>query len=106
MHSQIGAVKDLREQQMRIHMDKIAKMEAELQSTAPVKLELQQAQLEAQGLVVARQELLARHQQLSQDLQRAHSDIQQIPALVSELKSLRREYQHCRYVMLFFMAVS
>ena len=79
MHSQIGAVKDLREQQMRIHMDKIAKMEAELQSTAPVKLELQQ---------------------------RAHSDIQQIPALVSELESLRREYQHCRYVMPFFMAVS
>ena len=60
-------------------MDKIAKMEAELQSAEPVKLELQQ---------------------------RAHSDIQQIPALVSEIKSLRREYQHCRYVMLFFTAVS
>lgn len=96
MHAQIGAVKDEREQQMRSHMDKIAKMEAELQSAEPVKLELQQARAEAQGLVVARQELLARHQQLSQDCQRAHSDIQQIPALVSELESLRREYQHCR----------
>ena len=40
MHAQIGAVKDLREQQMRIHMDKIAKMEVELQSATPVKLEL------------------------------------------------------------------
>ena len=60
-------------------MDKIAKMEVELQSAEPVKLELQQ---------------------------RAYSDIQHIPALVSELKSLKREYQHCRYVMLFFTAVS
>ena len=60
-------------------MDKIAKMEAELQSAEPIKLELQQ---------------------------RAHSDIQQIPALFSELESLRWEYRHCRYVMLFFMAVS
>ena len=40
-------------------MDKIAKMEAELQSAEPVKLELQQ---------------------------RAYSDIQHIPALVSELE--------------------
>ncbi|GMY24457.1 protein FLX-like 2 [Fagus crenata] len=96
LHVQIGAVKSEREQQMRSLMDKIAKMEADLQSAEPFKLELQQARAEAQSLLVARQELFSRHQQLSQDLQRVHSDVQQIPALISELESLRQEYQHCR----------
>jgi regulator of replication initiation timing len=101
LHVQIGAVKSEREQQMRSLMDKIAKMEADLQSAEPFKLELQQARAEAQSLLVARQELFSRHQQLSQDLQRVHSDVQQIPALISELESLRQEYQHCRYVIFF-----
>lgn len=96
MHAQIGAVKSEREQQMRSLMDKIAKMEAELKAAEPVKLELQQARADAQSLVVARQELIGKHQQLSQDLQRAHLDCQQIPALISELETLRQEYQHCR----------
>lgn len=96
LHAQIGAVKTEREQQMRDLMDKIGKMEAELQATEPVKLELQQARAEAQNLVVARQELISKAQQLNQDLQKAHSDVQQIPALMSELDSLRQEYQHCR----------
>ncbi|CAB4274634.1 unnamed protein product [Prunus armeniaca] len=96
LHAQIGAIKSEREQQMRGLVDKIAKMEAELKSAEPVKLELQQAGAEAQNLVVSRQELIAKVQQLSQDLQRAHTDVQQIPALVSQLDSLRQEYQHCR----------
>ncbi|GMP28514.1 hypothetical protein CsSME_00004023 [Camellia sinensis var. sinensis] len=96
LHAQIGAVKSEREQQMRGLMDKIARMEAELQSAEPVKLELQQARADAQSLVVARQELISKAQQLTQDLQRAHSDAQQIPAMMSELESLRQEYQHCR----------
>lgn len=96
LHAQVGAVKSEREQQMRSLMDKIAKMEAELQAAEPVKSELQKARADAQSLVVARQELINKHQQLSQDLQRAHSDVQQIPALISELESLRQEYQHCR----------
>ncbi|KAG6656187.1 hypothetical protein I3843_04G004300 [Carya illinoinensis] len=96
LHAQVGAVKSEREQHMRSLMDKIAKMESELQAAEPVKLELQQARTDAQGLVLARQELISKHQQLSQDLQRVHSDVQQIPALISELESLRQEYQHCR----------
>ncbi|KAK9272934.1 hypothetical protein L1049_003313 [Liquidambar formosana] len=96
LQAQIGAVKSEREQQMRNLMDKIAKMEAELQAVEPVKLELQQARADAQNLIVARQELITKAQQLTQDLQRVHSDVQQIPALMSELESLRQEYQHCR----------
>ncbi|KAL6994042.1 hypothetical protein U1Q18_012149 [Sarracenia purpurea var. burkii] len=96
LHAQIGAVKSEREQQMRALVDKIENMEAELQAAEPIKLEVQQARSDAQGLVVARQELISKVQQLTQDLQRAHSEGQQIPALMSELDSLRQEYQHCR----------
>ncbi|KAA8547841.1 hypothetical protein F0562_004270 [Nyssa sinensis] len=96
VHAQIGAVKSEREQQTRALMDKIAKMEAELQGAEPVKLELQQARADAQSLIAARQELISKVQQLTQDLQRVHSDVQQIPALMSELENLRQEYQHCR----------
>ncbi|CAK7335125.1 unnamed protein product [Dovyalis caffra] len=96
LHTQIGAVKAEREQQMRGLMDKIAKMETELKDAEPVRLELQQARAEAENLVVTRQELMSKIHQLSQELHRAHTDVQQIPALMSELESLRHEYQRCR----------
>ncbi|XP_028784431.1 protein FLX-like 2 [Neltuma alba] len=96
LNAQIGAIKAEREQQMRNLMDKIAKMETDLQGAEPLKAELQKARTEAQNLVVSRQELISKRQQLSQDLQRAHVDVQQIPALMSELEGLRQEYQHCR----------
>ncbi|OVA06434.1 hypothetical protein BVC80_479g7 [Macleaya cordata] len=96
LNSQIGAMKNEKEQHMRGLMDKIAKMEADLQATEPVKMELQQARADAQSLIAARQELISKVQQLTQDLQRTHPDIQQIPALMSELDGLRQEYQHCR----------
>ncbi|KAF8389851.1 hypothetical protein HHK36_024368 [Tetracentron sinense] len=96
LQSKIGAMKAEREQHMRGLMDKMAKMEIDLQATEPIKLELQQARSDAQSLVAARQELMSKVQQLTQDLQRNHSDVQQIPALMSELEGLRQEYQHCR----------
>lgn len=97
LHAQIGVAKSEREQQMRSLVEKTAKMEAELQSAEQVKLELKQAQEEAQKLVAVRQELLAKVQQLNNDLQRAHIDVQQIPALMSEFENQRQEYHQCRY---------
>ncbi|XP_038982678.1 protein FLX-like 2 [Phoenix dactylifera] len=91
-----GAVNSEQEQQLRVLKDKIAKMEADLKASEPVKVELQQARAEAQSLIAARQELISKVQQLTQDLQRSHADAQQIPALMSELDALRQEYQHCR----------
>lgn len=93
----MGAMKSEREQQMRGLIDKIAAMEAELQNSEPLKLELQQARADAQNLHAERQELVTKVQQLTQDLQRAHTDMQQIPAMMSELETLRQEYQHYRY---------
>ncbi|XP_010942221.1 protein FLX-like 2 isoform X2 [Elaeis guineensis] len=91
-----GAVIAEQEQQLRVLKDKIAKMEADLKASEPVKVELQQAHAEAQSLIAVRQELISKVQQLTQDLQRSHADAQQIPALMSELDALRQEYQHCR----------
>ncbi|OAY60372.1 protein FLX-like 2 [Manihot esculenta] len=96
LHAHTGAIKSEREQQMRSLVDKIAKMESELKAAEPVRLELQQARAEADNLVVARQELMSKVHQLTQDLHRAHADVQQIPVLMSELESLRQEYQRCR----------
>ncbi|MED6147148.1 hypothetical protein PIB30_117498 [Stylosanthes scabra] len=100
LHLQIGTVKAEREQQIRGMLEKIGKMEAELQAVEPVKHELQQARAEAQSLVVSREELIGKAQQLNQELQRIHADVQQIPALMTELEHLRQEYQHCRDVVL------
>ncbi|XP_073060434.1 uncharacterized protein [Primulina eburnea] len=77
-------------------MDKISMMEAELESSKRIKLELQQSRAEAQNLVAVRKELFAKAQQLTRDLQMAHSEAQQIPVLMSELDSVRQEYQHYR----------
>ncbi|GAB4854687.1 hypothetical protein Ancab_023269 [Ancistrocladus abbreviatus] len=96
LQAQVAAVNSERDQQMRGLMEKISKMEAELKAAEPVKLELQQAHAEAQGLVKARQELASKVQQLTQDLQKAHVDLQHMPALMVELDGLRQEYQHCR----------
>ncbi|XP_043716660.1 protein FLX-like 2 [Telopea speciosissima] len=96
LQAHIGTMKTEKEQQMRGLMDKIAKMEVDLQATEPVKLELQQARSDAQSLIAFRQEQISKVQQLSQDLQRSHADGQQIPTLMSELEGLKQEYQHCR----------
>lgn len=96
LQGQVGGMKSEREQQIKGVMDNIAKMEAELEAAESVKLELQQAHVEAQSLVAARQELVGQVQQVTQDLQKTHADLRQMPSLLSELDHLRQEYQHCR----------
>lgn len=96
IHAHMGAMKDEHNQHMKSLHDKMAKMEADLKASEAVYTELQQAHKEANGLVVASDELNAKVQQLTQDLRRNHTDVQQVPALISELQSLKQEYQHCR----------
>ncbi|OIW12320.1 hypothetical protein TanjilG_32436 [Lupinus angustifolius] len=93
---QIGSTRAEREQQLQDVADNIAKMEADLQSAEPIKVELKKAHTDAQKLVVSREELVSKAQQLSQELQRTFAEVQQIPTLVSELERLRQDYQHCR----------
>lgn len=96
LESQIGGVKAEREQQMMGLVERISKMEAELQAAERIKLELQQARTEAQSLAEVRQELISKVQQMDNDLRRTHVDVQQIPALLSELNHLRQEFHQCR----------
>ncbi|KAJ0729558.1 hypothetical protein HanLR1_Chr07g0254251 [Helianthus annuus] len=96
LHNHVGAIKSEREQQIMGLLDKIGKMEADLQGAEPIKMELNKARADAQSLLAARDELVSRVHQLTEDNQRAHMELQQVPALMSELESLRQEYQHCR----------
>ncbi|KAJ1435442.1 hypothetical protein SESBI_04950 [Sesbania bispinosa] len=96
LHAHIATLTAEREQQIHTVLNKITKMEADLQAAEPVKLELQQARGDAQNLMLSRDELISKAQNLNKDIQRVHTDVQQIPALLSELESLRQEYQHCR----------
>lgn len=96
VHSHIADMKSEKEHQTRGIMDKISMMEAELESSKRIELELQQSRVEAHNLVAVRKELFAKAQQLTRDLQMAHSEAQQIPGLMSDLDSLRQEYHHYR----------
>ncbi|XP_074583358.1 protein FLX-like 2 [Curcuma longa] len=96
LQNQMAVVKAEQDQQLRLLLDKIAKMEADLKVSESLKAELQQAHVEAQSLVTTRQELISKVQQMTQDLQRSHADGLHIPSLISELEALRQEYQHCR----------
>ncbi|KAI3808608.1 hypothetical protein L1987_24563 [Smallanthus sonchifolius] len=96
LHNHVEAVKSEREQQIMGLLDKNGKMEADLKGAEPLKMELNKARADAQGLLAAREELVSRVQQLIGDHQRVHMDLQQVPALMSELESLRQEYHHCR----------
>ncbi|KAH9605293.1 hypothetical protein KSS87_009175 [Heliosperma pusillum] len=96
LESQFQGAKSERDQQMRALLDRMSKMEIELQSADRLKLDLQQAKSEAQSLVEVRQELISKVQQVTDELRRAHVDVQQIPLLMSELNHLRQEFHQCR----------
>lgn len=82
--------------QMRVLLDKIAKMEASIEVGEGLKKDLQQAHMEAQGLVKDKQELTFQIQQATQELHKTESDIKNLPNLHAELDDLRKEHQRLR----------
>lgn len=82
--------------QIRVLLDKIAKMEVDIKAGEDVKKELQQAHFAAQSLVKDKQELTVQIQQASQELQKTCADLKKIPELYAELDSLRKEHQNLR----------
>nr|XP_018681745.1 PREDICTED: protein FLX-like 2 isoform X1 [Musa acuminata subsp. malaccensis] len=96
LQTDMSAIRADQEQQLRMLLDNISKMDSELKASEPVNVDMQQARPEAQSLVAARQELISRVQQLTEDLQRSHGNVQQIPSLMLELAALRQEYQDFR----------
>lgn len=82
--------------QIRVLLEKIAKMEFDIRAGESVKKELQQAHMEAQGLVAARQELTAQIRQATVELDQARADLKKLPEMHAELDSLRQEHQRLR----------
>ncbi|XP_050219071.1 protein FLX-like 4 [Mercurialis annua] len=82
--------------QMRVLLDKIAKLESEIRLGENVKKELRQAHMEAQSLVKAGQELTRQIQQASQELEKYRGESKSLPDLQAELDSLRLEYKRVR----------
>lgn len=92
----IGSIQTESDIQIRVLLDKIAKMEADIRAGESVKKDLQKALMEAQSLVAARQELTAQIQKASQELQKARIDVKNLPDMHAELDSLRQEHQRLR----------
>lgn len=87
----VGNVKADKDLQARELVDKCMKMEAELRSVEPLRVEVMQLRSDAQKLSVARQDLAVQVQALQQEMSRAQADAQQVPALRAELDSLHQE---------------
>lgn len=82
--------------QIRVLLDKTAKLESEIRAGENVKKDLKQAHMEAQSLVKAREELTAQIQQASQELQKVRADVKCQPDLRAELDDLKHEYKRLR----------
>ncbi|XP_045816249.1 protein FLX-like 4 [Trifolium pratense] len=82
--------------QIRVLLDKIAKMEVDIRASDTVKKELQQAHIEAQNLAASRQELSAQIQLATHELKKAIGDVKCLPDCHAELDSLVQEHQRIR----------
>ncbi|CDP02889.1 unnamed protein product [Coffea canephora] len=82
--------------QIRVLLERIAKMEVDIRAGESVKKDLQQAHSEARSLALARKELTAQVQKASQELEKARADVKTLPEMNTELDSLRKEHQRLR----------
>lgn len=82
--------------QIRVLVERIAKMEGDIRVSERVKKELQQAHMQAQSLVTAKQELTAQVHLATRDLHKANSDVKRLPELHAELDSMKQEHQSLR----------
>ncbi|XP_010268400.1 PREDICTED: protein FLX-like 4 [Nelumbo nucifera] len=96
LQAHIGSLKTESDIQIRVLLEKIAKMEAEVRVGESIKKDLQQAHMEAQSLITARQELSAQIQQTTQELQKTHAEVKKLPEMHEKLDSLRQEHQRLR----------
>ncbi|CAI8611296.1 unnamed protein product [Vicia faba] len=78
--------------QIRVLLDKMAKMELEIRGGDVVKKELQQAHMEAQSLAGSRQELRSQIQLATQELKMVVGDVERIPDLHAEFDGLMQEH--------------
>ncbi|XP_026387462.1 protein FLX-like 4 isoform X1 [Papaver somniferum] len=89
----IGTESDI---QIRLLVDKMAKMEEDVRAGESIKKERLQAHMEAKSLIVVRHELNAQIKHATQELQETQSGVKSLPELHGELNSLSQEHQRLR----------
>nr|AFK44315.1 unknown [Lotus japonicus] len=96
LKSHIRSIQTESDIQIRVLLDKIAKMEVDIRAGDSVRKDLQQALIEAQSLAASRQELSAEIQRAAQEVKKAISDVKSLPDLQAELDDLVQERQRLR----------
>ncbi|KAI3754542.1 hypothetical protein L1987_54327 [Smallanthus sonchifolius] len=98
LKAHIGSIQTESDIQIRLLLDKIAKMEVDIQAGDNVKKELQRAHTEARALVVTRQDLIGQVEKASQELEKVRAEVEKLPEVIVELDGLRQELQKIRSV--------
>lgn len=96
IRAHIASIQTESDIQIRMLLDKIAKMEVHIRAGENVKNDLQRAHNEARALVANRQELIAQIEQTTKEYEKVHADVEKIPEMQSELDKLKLEHQTLR----------
>ncbi|OIV99833.1 hypothetical protein TanjilG_26171 [Lupinus angustifolius] len=96
LKSHIRSIQTESDIQVRVLLDKIAKMEVDIRAGDGVKKDLQEAHIEAQSLAASGQDLSFQVQQATHELKKARSEVKGIPDLQAELDGLLKEHQRLR----------
>lgn len=96
LRAHIGSIQTESDIQVRILLEKIAKMEVHIRAGEDVKKDLQKAHNEARALVATRQELIGQIEQVTKEFEKVHADVDKLPEMQGELDGLRLEHQKLR----------
>ncbi|CAL0325614.1 unnamed protein product [Lupinus luteus] len=96
LKSHIRSIQTESDIQIRVLLDKIAKMEVDIRAGDSVKKDLQQAHIEAHSLAASRQDLSSQVQGAAQELKKARSEVKSVPDLQADLDGLVSEHQRLR----------
>ncbi|XP_052181610.1 protein FLX-like 4 [Diospyros lotus] len=82
--------------QIRVLLEKSAKMEAKMRAVDGRKKDLQQAHMEARSLATTREDLTAQIRQATDELDKANADLKTLSEMKAELDRSREEHQRLR----------
>ncbi|KAL6520683.1 hypothetical protein OROMI_032243 [Orobanche minor] len=92
----IGSIQNEGDIEIRILLDKIAKMESDIRDAENIKRELQEARVEARDLMTERLELTSKIQQATLELENSHANVKKLPEMHAQLDSLMQEHDKLR----------
>ncbi|KAL4564215.1 hypothetical protein LXL04_028271 [Taraxacum kok-saghyz] len=96
LRAHIGSIQTESDIQVRMLLDKIAKMEVHIRAGENVKTDLQKAHTEARALVANRNELISQIEQTTKEFEKVHADVDKLPEMQGELDGLRLEHHKLR----------